>query len=137
MDGEQITTIVVAIIGSGVLSAIVTAVSLRRKVSAEADATTRDSLAHTTDVLMQVAEKRIKSLCERVDKLEKQVTALQDSLQERDNVIDKLEDENRSLREQLSQQESEMVKIRRENESMRKRVKELETKLFELTRGSI
>ena len=133
MTAEQITTIIVAVIGSGVLSAIVTSIAMRRKTSSEAEY----NLANAAKILMEVAEKRIASLCERVDKLEKQVTALQDSLQERDNVIDKLEDENRSLREQLSQQESEMVKIRRENESMRKRVKELETKLFELTRGSI
>ena len=133
MDAEQITTIIVAVIGSGVLSAIVTSLAAHRKTSSEAE----NNLANAAKTLMEVAEKRIASLCERVDKLEKQVTALQDSLQERDNVIDKVEDENRSLREQLSQQESEMVKIRRENESLRKRIKELETQVFQLTRGKI
>jgi len=131
MDGEQITTIIVAVIGSGVLSAIVTSIARRRKTSSEAE----HNLANAAKILMEVAEKRIASLCERVDKLEKQVTALQDSLQERDNVIDKLEDENRSLREQLSQQESEMVKIRRENESLRKRIKELENQVFQLRKS--
>jgi predicted RNase H-like nuclease (RuvC/YqgF family) len=131
MTAEQITTIIVAVIGSGVLSAIVTSIAVRRKTSSEAE----HNLANAAKILMEAAEKRIASLCERVDKLEKQVTALQDSLQERDNVIDKLEDENRSLREQLTQQESEMVKIRRENESLRKRIKELETQVFQLSRS--
>lgn len=132
MNAEQITTVIVAIVGSGVLSAIVTAISLRRKVGAEADATAHDSLARTADTLMQVAEKRIKSLCERVEKLELQVTALQESAQLRENVIDKLEDENRTLKEQLGNQEKELVSIRRENEGLRKRIKELETQVFQL-----
>ena len=128
MTAEQITTIIVAVIGSGVLSAIVTSLAARRKTSSEAE----NNLANAAKILMEVAEKRIASLCERVDKLEKQVEALQNSLRERDDMIEKLEDENRSLKEQLNQQESEMVKIRRENESLRKRIKELETQVFQL-----
>jgi len=131
MTAEQITTIIVAVIGSGVLSAIVTSLATRRKTSSEAES----NLANAAKILMEVAEKRIASLCERVDKLEKQVEALQNSLRERDDMIEKLEDENRSLREQLSQQESEMVKIRRENESFRKRIKELETQVFQSSRS--
>ena len=71
MTAEQITTIIVAVIGSGVLSAIVTSIAMRRKTSSEAE----HNLANAAKILMEVAEKRIASLCERVDKLEKQVTA--------------------------------------------------------------
>lgn len=134
MAPEQITTIIVAILGSGALSALITAFATRKKTDSEAQAIAFDSLAKTSETLMSVAEVRIKSLCERVDRLEKQVEALQKTLEERDNMIDTLQDENRSLKEQLDQQEGEMVKIRRENESLRKRIKELENQVFALTR---
>ena len=81
MTAEQITTIIVAILGSGALSAVITAIATRKKTGSEAQSIAFDSLAKTAETLMSVAENRIKNLCERVDKLEKQIAALQETLE--------------------------------------------------------
>jgi len=125
MTSEQIVTIIVAIIGSGVLSAVVAVVGNRKKTNADAQSVALDSLSQTAKTLMEVAELRIKNLCDRVEGLESKVSILQDAVQERELKIDTLGDENRKLQDLVK-------KLQEQNESLRRRVKELETQLFEL-----
>ena len=133
MTSEQITTIIVAIIGSGVLSAVVSALANRGKVKADTFQTIVQSLADTSAKLMDVAEHRIASLCERAEKLEARISQLEGEILtlkgdilERERMIDTLQKENASL-------QSEVEKLQKSVLCRDKRIKELERLVAELT----
>jgi predicted RNase H-like nuclease (RuvC/YqgF family) len=136
MDSSQITTIVVAVIGSGVLSVIVQALAARRKTAADANSTAFESLSHTASTLSEITEKRLVALCDRaermearVEKLEAQITSLKLEIESRDNMIETLQKENADLAEQVSALEKENRCKDRKIEALTKRIKELESRL--------
>jgi len=151
MTSEQIVTIIVAIIGSGVLSAIVSAVANRGKNDAEskkivaeaakvaAEASTNqftsiiESLADTSAKLMDVAEHRIANLCDRAERLEARISQLEGEIftlkcdiLERERMIDTLKRENANL-------QGEVEKLQKSVLCRDKRIKELERLVAELT----
>ena len=80
MDSSQITTIVVAVIGSGILSVIVQALAARRKTAADANSTAFESLSHTASTLSEITEKRLLR-CVIVLRMEARVENLRRRLQ--------------------------------------------------------
>ena len=133
MTSEQIVTIIIAVIGSGVLSAIVNALANRNKVRADTFQTIIESLADTSAKLMDVAEHRIANLCERAERLEErigqlegEITTLKFDVLERERMIDSLKRENVNLQEEVDKlQKSVLCRDRR--------IKELERQVAELT----
>ena len=133
MTSEQITTIIIAIIGSGVLSAIVSALANKGKVKADTFQVIIQSLADTSAKLMDVAEHRIANLCERAEKLEARISQLEGEIitlktdvLERERMIDTLQKENANL-------QSEVEKLQKSVLCRDKRIKELERLVAELT----
>jgi predicted RNase H-like nuclease (RuvC/YqgF family) len=142
MDSSQITTIVVAVIGSGILSVIVQALAARRTTAADANSTAFESLSHTASTLLEITEKRLVALCDRaermeawVEKLEAQIATLKTEVEDRDNMIEKLQKENLDLAEQVNALEKENRCKDRKIDSLTKRIKELETRLDALLNG--
>jgi len=133
MTSEQIVTIIIAVIGSGVLSAIVNALANRNKVRADTFQTIIESLADTSAKLMDIAEHRIATLCERAERLEErigqlegEITTLKFDVLERERMIDSLKRENVNLQEEVDKlQKSVLCRDRR--------IKELERQVAELT----
>ena len=133
MTSEQIVTIIIAIVGSGVLSAIVSAIANRGKVKADYFKTIIESLADTSAKLMDVAEHRIANLCERAERLEERISQLEGELftlkgdiLERERMIDSLKRENANL-------QGEVEKLQKSVLCRDKRIKELERLVAELT----
>jgi len=133
MTSEQIVTIIIAVIGSGVLSAIVNALANRNKVRADTFQTIIESLADTSAKLMDVAEHRIANLCERAERLEErigqlegEITTLKFDVLERERMIDSLKRENVNLQEEVD-------KLQKSVLCRDKRIKELERQVAELT----
>lgn len=133
MTSEQIVTIIVAIVGSGVLTAIVTSIANRKKAGADTFQTYAQSLADAAAALMEVAEHRIANLCERAESLEERVRqlegeiySLKTSLLERERMIDTLQTENAAL-------QAEVEKLRKEVKGRDARIRELEKQVAELT----
>ena len=143
MDASQITTIVVAVIGSGVLSVIVQALAARRKTAADANSTAFESLSHTATTLSEISEKRLVALCDRaermearVETLETQIRSLKLEVEDRDNMIETLQKENADLAKQVSALEKENRCKDRMIEALTKRIKELESRLDALLNGA-
>lgn len=143
MDSSQITTIVVAVIGSGILSVIVQALAARRTTAADANSTAFESLSHTASTLSEITEKRLVALCDRaermearVEKLEAQIATLKTEVEDRDNMIEKLQKENLDLAEQVNALEKENRCKDRKIEALTKRIKELELRLDALLNGT-
>jgi len=133
MSAEQITAIIIAIIGSGVLSAIVSALANKGKVKADSFQTILQSLADTSAKLMDVAEHRIANLCERAEKLEARISQLEGEIAtlktdvlERECMIDTLKRENANLKDEVD-------KMQKAVSCRDKRIKELERQVAELT----
>lgn len=143
MDSSQITTIVVAVIGSGILSVIVQALAARRTTAADANSTAFESLSHTASTLSEITEKRLVALCDRaermearVETLEEQIRSLKLEVEDRDNMIEALQKENADLSEQVSALEKENRCKDRKIEALTKRIKELELRLDALLNGT-
>ena len=133
MTAEQITTIIIAIVSSGVLSALVAAVANRKRVDADSFQVIIQSLADTSAKLMDIAEHRIANLCkraegleERVGQLEGETYTLKSGLLERERMIDILQRENTDL-------QAEVEKLRKAVGCRDKRICELEKQVLELT----
>jgi cell division protein FtsB len=140
MDIAEILTIVVAILGSGGATALITVLANRKKLQSDTEAVDQEtinhsyeSLASTAKILLDTAktlaelyEVRLKNLCERV-------TALELSVAGRDTTIEAQTKEIAELQITLHTLQLENKRLRTENADLRDRLAGVEVKLANIT----
>lgn len=143
------TAIIVALVGGGAVSALITAIFNSCKTKADADKTRADAYA----VISGVYEERLTKLTDRatmlearVEKLEGVIAVLRDEVEERDDMIDALKRENAELRDEVSrltakynhqievnrEQGQKLSQLKRENQKLTLRIQTLEEHLSKL-----
>jgi septal ring factor EnvC (AmiA/AmiB activator) len=115
------TTVIVAILGSGVITAVVNGLFGKRKNDVEADKTAIDA-----------ALSLVKSMQDRLDKLTARLDRLEEELDRREMTIDALEEENKSLREKIQELEDDRKRQIETNRRQGKRIAELLVRIQEL-----
>ena len=147
MDWGTLLIALIGAIGGGLGVAIVTSIANRHKVkadavkvTAEAEAVDQGSINHayesmantakiqseTTKTIIELYETRVKSLCERVDALERKTLAREDTIEEQQKEITE-------LRNTVDKLTLENTKLRTENIGLTRRLRDVEAQLKKLS----
>ena len=122
----NVLTIVLAMLGSSVITAIVTAVGRRKTDQAEINSTL---LENARLDITQIRQENT-ALRTRIDGLEKRINTLKTDIEEREILIRIAEKENEALKEKVEGLEKELCVKNQQIQAMDKRIKELEDKLI-------
>ena len=121
----NVLTIVLAMLGSSVLTAIITAMGKRRTDQAVINDTLLENAR--TDIVQ--IRKENSELRVRIDGLEKRINTLKTDIEEREILIRIAEKENQALKEKVEGLEKELCQKNIEIVALEGRIKELEDKL--------
>ena len=121
----NVLTIVLAMLGSSVITAIVTAVGRRKTDQAEINSTL---LENARLDITQIRQENT-TLRTRIDGLEKRINTLKTDIEEREILIRIAEKENQALKEKVEGLEKELCQKNIEIVALEGRIKELEDKL--------
>ena len=121
----NVLTIVLAMLGSSVITAIVTAVGRRKTDQAEINSTL---LENARLDITQIRQENT-ALRTRIDGLEKRINTLKTDIEEREILIRIAEKENEALKEKVEGLEKELCLKDQEITALEGRIKELEDKL--------
>jgi len=145
MTSDQITGIILAIVGTGILQIIVNHLINPKKATVEnnrieaeskstlseaevnqetAQAKAFEALSHSAQTLLEIAEVRIKNLADRAEKVEKQ-------LDEAEIRYQTLRDKADKLKQEIRDREVEIAKAQMENKSLESDIANLQRQISE------
>lgn len=142
MNQDLINLLAITIGVGGIGTVIVNGLFGRKKANADSFQTITQSLANTSQALMELAETRIISLTQQSERMEARINTLESesrelrfSLTDRDQTIQTLQRENTDLQCQVDELKKENKSKDRRIEDLSKQLKVLTSRLNAMTNG--